>query len=358
MEDDKSAKTMSKKVERSVGKRGGGGAEASGRGGRRNGRKRAKTIDQQPKDDEEMETVLEVEAVEDDQEKDATATVAAESKNVEETEETEDVMDTKDVAETKEETEPAKKKPSGGRKKKITAKQDPSCNGHSTAKSKKNSDPRNHTSGQTRPYHCIFSFAACPQTFSSKNEWKRHVYSQHLLFNYWRCDQASCSPQTDPPPSPSGAREKNTFNRKDLFTLHVKRMHGTTATTTEGLSDMVERCKRQSRMPPTWKKCGHCGREWTIEEFAEKMEHIGGHLEMGAAAEKAKGGEKGWKIDDEFIEWAVEEGIVEKAELEKDQAAGVGSVILAGTEVAKGFDGRFRLVNVVKPGTRGLKPAA
>lgn len=136
-------------------------------------------------------------------------------------------------------------------------------------------------------------------------------------------------------------------------------MHSTTVTTPEGLSDMVERCKRQRRKPPAWGKCGHCGREWTRDEFGEKMEHIGGHLEMDAGGDKAEGAEKGWKIDDEFIEWAVEEGIVERVDLEKERAAvGVGEVILGGGEGAKDFDGRYRLVNVVKPGTRGLKPSA
>jgi hypothetical protein len=125
----------------------------------------------------------------------------------------------------------------------------------------------------------------------------------------------------------------------------------------EGLSDMVERCKRQRRKPPAWEKCGHCGRKWTREEFGEKMEHIGGHLEVDAGGEKAEGAEQGWRIDNEFIEWAVEEGIVERADLEKEKAVGVEGVILGGGERAKDFDGRYRLVNVVKPGTRGLKPS-
>ncbi|CUS09214.1 unnamed protein product [Tuber aestivum] len=361
MEDDGKMSTVTAKAERSDGKRGGGG-EAKGRGGKSNGRKRARTIDQQSKGDQETETVPAVEAARDGEGKGATgtgtATLAAESKGVTDTA---DASETINVSEAKEGTDQAKKKPSGGRKKKNTvntAKRELACIEHPSATFKDSSALRNHISSHPRPYHCIFSFASCPQTFSSKNEWKRHVHSQHLLFNYWRCDQASCSPQIDPPPSPLGAREKNTFNRKDLFTLHVKRMHGTTVTTAEGLSEMVERCKRQRREPPAWEKCGHCGREWTREEFGEKMEHIGGHLEIEAAGEKAEGADQGWKIDDEFVEWAVEEGIVERAEMEKEKAAGVGGAILPEGEGAKAFDGGYRLVNVVKPGTRGLKPSA
>jgi len=64
-------------------------------------------------------------------------------------------------------------------------------------------------------------------------------------------------------------------------------MHSSTATTPEGLADMVGRCKRQRRKPPAWEKCGRCGREWARDEFGEKMEHIGGHLEIDASGDKA-----------------------------------------------------------------------
>lgn len=137
MEDDKNMKTLSK-AERSVGKRGGGGGggEAKGRGGSRNGRKRAKTIDQQPEGDEELETVPTVEEAEADEEIKVTATVAAGS---------EDATDTKDISETNEGTDQAKKKPNSGRKKKITVKtpkRELSCNDHPTAVFKTISDLR------------------------------------------------------------------------------------------------------------------------------------------------------------------------------------------------------------------------
>ncbi|KAH8839925.1 hypothetical protein MCOR27_010684 [Pyricularia oryzae] len=125
----------------------------------------------------------------------------------------------------------------------------------------------------TRPFVCIFAFAGCDANFPSKNEWKRHVLSQHLLLHYWICTQDTCA-HTDNngvaasaapasgrssshrtpsanaprvgslrgrnscaiapaassmtpglqrfgPPLPNGA----IFNRKDLFTQHVRRMH-------------------------------------------------------------------------------------------------------------------------------------
>ncbi|KAJ4306187.1 hypothetical protein N0V88_000983 [Collariella sp. IMI 366227] len=64
-----------------------------------------------------------------------------------------------------------------------------------------------------RPFNCVFDFAGCPSTFASKNEWKRHVATQHLLLNYYVCTDGACA--TKPPPSSpcTGA----IFNRKDLF---------------------------------------------------------------------------------------------------------------------------------------------
>lgn len=104
----------------------------------------------------------------------------------------------------------------------------------------------------TRPFMCVFRFAGCGSTFASKNEWKRHVMSQHLVLKYWLCDIDVCAhnknsvataadtksssssrrnrgrreppqPQLEPigPPLPDGA----IFNRKDLYTQHIRRMH-------------------------------------------------------------------------------------------------------------------------------------
>ncbi|AEO55990.1 hypothetical protein MYCTH_2300382 [Thermothelomyces thermophilus ATCC 42464] len=103
-----------------------------------------------------------------------------------------------------------------------------------------------------RPFSCVFDFAGCNSTFGSKNEWKRHVATQHLLLNYWVCTEGVCAKVSqDHPPSPdqhqyaaAAATTTTTttsssssttegkenprgaiFNRKDLFTQHLKRMH-------------------------------------------------------------------------------------------------------------------------------------
>ncbi|KAI9662168.1 MAG: hypothetical protein M1831_002864 [Alyxoria varia] len=66
---------------------------------------------------------------------------------------------------------------------------------------------------QLRPFTCPLSPYGCQKTFTSKNEWKRHISSQHICLGFWRCDL--CTESTAP----------NDFNRKDLFTQHVRRMH-------------------------------------------------------------------------------------------------------------------------------------
>ncbi|KAL8333932.1 hypothetical protein RB593_003538 [Gaeumannomyces tritici] len=131
-----------------------------------------------------------------------------------------------------------------------------------------------------RPFVCVFAFAGCESNFASKNEWKRHVLSQHILLKFWVCTQDDCAktvnmpPVLAPAPSSSGGqtmtvtsptipvrassslRGRNScaiapassltagsgvaghhpkfgpplpngaiFNRKDLYTQHVRRMH-------------------------------------------------------------------------------------------------------------------------------------
>lgn len=171
----------------------------------------------------------------------------------------------------------------------ATAPESPSCNvmlsqaahGHLTCK-----DCAQSTSFKTqtaldahikkqhkRPFVCVFAFAGCESTFASKNEWKRHVVSQHILLNYWICTQDACAKtvnsapllvaapsSSDPASGPqrvasSSLRGRNSpaispasslatalgatgqyvygprlpdgaiFNRKDLYTQHVRRMH-------------------------------------------------------------------------------------------------------------------------------------
>ena len=76
----------------------------------------------------------------------------------------------------------------------------------------------------TRPFICIFARYGCRQNFGSKNEWARHVRVQHLHLEVWKCDLGRCG---NPGGSSGGAQSasRHEFDRKDLFTQHVRRMH-------------------------------------------------------------------------------------------------------------------------------------
>ncbi|KAK1918458.1 hypothetical protein P3342_001376 [Pyrenophora teres f. teres] len=53
-----------------------------------------------------------------------------------------------------------------------------------------------------RPFPCPLAAYGCTSNFPSKNEWKRHVSTQHIKLTYWRCDLcAPPSTQTTHTPS-------------------------------------------------------------------------------------------------------------------------------------------------------------
>lgn len=224
---------------------------------------------------------------------------------------------------------------------------------------------RKHTlASHTRPFTCSFGRYGCPSTFGSKNEWKRHVSSQHLRPGIYRCDIGACVPVANQhrrksssssigyqkslrgPVGVSAAAAAtetgyNDFNRKDLFTQHVRRMHGPTATASRADKDAFDgsletirgRCWIPLREPPPRSTCGFCGHGRTGATTApanlpdddgaaendltegtevvfegagawdERMEHVGKHLEQS---------ETGEREDEGLRDWMVREGLVEK----------------------------------------------
>jgi hypothetical protein len=201
-----------------------------------------------------------------------------------------------------------------------------------------------HTlASHTRPFTCSFRRYGCPSTFGSKNEWKRHVSSQHLRLGIYRCDMDKCVPQA-PKLSPrrksssasagGGVTGKvgghNDFNRKDLFTQHVRRMHGPALSALEdgrNTSDQVleaiqKRCWVPLRESPPRSVCGICphtaaapatggagpdrapGSLWDGPgTWDDRMEHVGRHLEKG----------EGGGDEDEDVglrEWMRREGLL------------------------------------------------
>ncbi|KAL8940359.1 MAG: hypothetical protein Q9211_002325, partial [Gyalolechia sp. 1 TL-2023] len=142
-----------------------------------------------------------------------------------------------------------------------------------------------HTlSAHTRPFHCSFRRYGCTSTFGSKNEWKRHVSSQHVCPGIYRCDIGACAPHSattappsndshdDPHPTPrqqqpsSSGWSHNGFNRKDLFTQHIRRMHAPVSPAHSSVKDAFEntldaiqrRCWIPLRDYPPKSICGYC----------------------------------------------------------------------------------------------------
>lgn len=188
----------------------------------------------------------------------------------------------------------------------------------------------------TRPFICVFRFAGCASTFASKNEWKRHVMSQHLVLHYWLCDIDVCAhnknshttntkpsrrskaarrtaaeqtPKLEPsgPPLPDGA----IFNRKDLYTQHIRRMHtpvhvekaakaskkgsaasftaSSTAVWDEQVKDLQNAALRERCQLPTFMQCPapHCTQSFSgADAWDQRMEHVARHLERAALGQE------------------------------------------------------------------------
>lgn len=186
-----------------------------------------------------------------------------------------------------------------------------------------------------RVFVCSFASYGCESTFASKNEWKRHVTSQHLQLGFYRCDVGKCSvllnhtrsgylhsPSTSSAtPSPG---QPNDFNRKDLFTQHQRRMHAPWlqsgqrrtpgdaehAAFENSLEQVRQRCWLTLRQPPAVSHCGFCGQSFSGEgSWDARMEHVGRHFERENPEQRGNEGE------DQFVrDWGLREGILSLAD--------------------------------------------
>lgn len=207
-----------------------------------------------------------------------------------------------------------------------------SCSMCSHEPFKDSSSLRKHiAAAHTRPFPCAFSFAGCNSTFGSKNEWKRHIASQHLCLTYYRC--SAC-------PHSTIEGKGNEFNRKDLFTQHLRRMHAPFAikktlakadskiqSEWDGhVKDMQQSCLITRRRPPQRAACPKTDCSSNFEgpsSWDEWTEHVGRHMEKG------EGGDIG--VDGLLAKWALEEGIIErKDDGEYRLCAGNGAVNVGG----------------------------
>ncbi|KAG5979281.1 hypothetical protein E4U55_005334 [Claviceps digitariae] len=212
-------------------------------------------------------------------------------------------------------------------------KQETRCSHCSHAPFKDFSSLRKHVAAaHTRPFPCAFFFAGCTSTFGSKNEWKRHISSQHLCLQYYRC---SACPQ-------SAAEGKgNEFNRKDLFTQHLRRMHAPfqikraisqgdghiQAEWDTHVKEMQQSCLVTRRQPPQRAACPKTDCQKSFEgqnAWDEWTEHVGRHMEKGEGPVLG--------ADELLTQWALEEGIIEaKGEGEYRLCGASGQLPLQGS---------------------------
>ncbi|KAI1140401.1 hypothetical protein F5Y05DRAFT_411457 [Hypoxylon sp. FL0543] len=204
---------------------------------------------------------------------------------------------------------------------------------------------QNHIKKQhTRPFICVFGFAGCSSTFASKNEWKRHCASQHLVLNYWICQQDQCSKVSS---RAAPARNRSTlpcaqstslstlprgtiFNRKDLYTQHLRRMH---------IPPSLKKQVKQRKPSPEWEarerqhqdqakrtrcdlpshmRCPAFGCNARFDgpnAWDDRMEHVARHLEKAATGSERRI-EFGGEHDRTLIDWATRAdiAIIERGE--------------------------------------------
>jgi hypothetical protein len=175
-----------------------------------------------------------------------------------------------------------------------------------------------NTTTDSRAFPCALSQYGCTASFAAKNEWKRHVYTQHLRLWYWRCKQC-----------PQKHSKPNDFNRKDLFIQHVRRMHnneGQPIATTKksratkvikseplevALNDLAEDCRQTHREPPRESCCFICGDLFKGSgSFEDRMEHIGKHLEGSKRNGNAAGDSTNWKADESTEQWLMDNKVI------------------------------------------------
>jgi len=177
----------------------------------------------------------------------------------------------------------------------------------------------------TRAFICVFGFAGCNSTFASKNEWKRHVSSQHLNLNSWVCELGACGKVQNQSKKDGGGLVKGSeFNRKDLFTQHLRRMHAPFAVKRmnkknqeweDKLKELQVSCLRVKRQPPTKLACPLHDCDGFFEGAScwdDRMEHVGKHLEKAAASTGANAFSVEQEDDDFLVNWALRERIIEQ----------------------------------------------
>ncbi|KAF1911567.1 hypothetical protein BDU57DRAFT_560308 [Ampelomyces quisqualis] len=171
---------------------------------------------------------------------------------------------------------------------------------------------------ERRPFPCPLAAYGCVSTFSSKNEWKRHISTQHVKLGFWRCDL--CAPSTDA--KDNRTVYYNDFNRKDLFTQHLRRMHAAPKNepshsardfpvNEDNLADHQSRCLLSLRKAPRHSSCLFCDKTFHgATSWEERIEHVGRHLEKDNRRSNDILDTRAWNKDEELERYLLDEGLI------------------------------------------------
>ncbi|KFH44717.1 hypothetical protein ACRE_044670 [Hapsidospora chrysogenum ATCC 11550] len=173
----------------------------------------------------------------------------------------------------------------------------------------------------TRPFICVFHYAGCESTFAAKNEWKRHVASQHICLEYYHCDYGNCATSKTPASKRRYECQPHyggLFSRKDLYTQHVRRMHKPKNMSKKQALQWEKQVKHMQETA-RHRRCElprhmHCPAIDCSEQFVgenawnERMEHVARHLER-AAAGKEYPVQFGGAGDPSLTDWAESPGV-------------------------------------------------
>jgi hypothetical protein len=175
--------------------------------------------------------------------------------------------------------------------------------------------PNDFAVRERRDFPCVLALYGCTKSFSTKNEWKRHISTQHIRLGVYRCDL--CPTTIDS--HDTSYLYYNDFNRRDLFLQHLRRMHmaqhsgnrGLPAhpVTEENIDEHRERCYHTIRTAPPQSACLFCDEEFRgPQSWDVRMEHVARHFVKEAG--KGPVDVSMWRHDLYLESWMFEEGII------------------------------------------------
>lgn len=186
---------------------------------------------------------------------------------------------------------------------------------------------------QMRAFPCVLATYGCQESFDSNNEWRRHINTQHVPMTIFRCRY--CCPLSKSRAGPYRSQRYD-FVRRDLFSMHIKRMHAVevniellsttsginssrrrqkdSSETTRILSEISRQCETRIRNPPEQAECILCPNIFSGPNcWEERTEHIAtSHFEAAKKQYIAAPGPEEWHHDEYLEEWLIREEIIKR----------------------------------------------